>query len=55
MERKKKGEETTERRKREATAFEQEQKCTHTSPWTGYPLDMNEIFLRLIVAWPKVN
>ena len=47
---KKKGEERTEERERETTAFDQEQKCTHTSPRTGYPVDMNEIFLRLIIA-----
>ena len=44
-----------EKRKREATAFDQEQKCTHMSPRIGYPVDMNEIFLHSIVAWPKVN
>ena len=52
---KKKGEERTEERERETTAVDQEQKCTHTSPRTEYPVDMKEIFLCSIVAWPKVN
>ena len=47
--------ERTEERERKTRAFDQEQKCTHTSPRTGYPVDMKEIFLRSIVAWPKVN
>ena len=43
------------RRERKTIAFDLEQKCTHTSPRTGYSVDMKEIFLRSIVAWPKVN
>ena len=44
-----------QKRERKTITFDQEQKCTHTSPRTRHPVDMNEIFLRLIVAWPKVN
>ena len=27
----------------------------HTSPWTVYLTDVKEIFLFLIVVWPKAN
>ena len=53
-EKKKKGKKE-QKRERKTIAFDQEQKCAHTSSRTGYPVDMKEIFLRSIVARPKVN
>ena len=53
-EKKKKGKKE-QKRERKTIAFDQEQKCTHTSPQTRHSVGMKEIFLRSIVAWPKVN
>ena len=44
-----------QKKERRTIAFDQEQKCTHTSPQTEYPVDTKEIFLCSIVVWPKVN
>ena len=44
-----------QKRERKTIAFDQEQKCTHTSLRTEHPVDLKEIFLRSIVAWPKIN
>ena len=44
-----------QKKERKIIAFDQEQRCTHTSPRTEYPMDMKEIFLYSIVVWPKVN
>ena len=44
-----------QKKERKIIAFNQEQRCTHTSPQTKYPMDMKEIFLCSIVVWPKVN
>ena len=44
-----------QKKERKTIAFDQEQKCTHMSPRTEYPVDMKEIFLCSIVVWPKVN
>ena len=47
--------EKEQKKGRKTIAFDQEQRCTHMSPRTKYPVDMTEIFLCSIVAWPKVN
>ena len=52
---KKKEKERRRDRERKTIAFDQEQKCTHTSPRTEHPVDIKEIFLRSIAAWPKIN
>ena len=39
-----------QKKERKTIAFDQEQRCTHTSPWTEYPVDMKEIFLCSIVV-----
>ena len=52
--RRKKGERERER-ERETISFDQEQKCTPTSPRTKHLVDIKEIFLRSITAWPKIN
>ena len=44
-----------QKKERKTIAFDQEQKCTHTSPRTEHPVDIKEIFLRSIAAWPKIN
>ena len=44
-----------QKKERKTVAFYQEQRCTHTSPRTEYPMDMKEIFLCSIVVKPKVN
>ena len=38
------------KKERRTIAFEQEQKCTHTSPRTEHPVDTMEIFLRSIIV-----
>ena len=50
-----KREKKEQKRERKTIAFNQEQKCTHTSPRTEHPVDRKEIFLRSIVAWPQIN
>ena len=52
---KKKKKNLEQKKERKIIAFNQEQRCTHTSPQTKYPMDMKEIFLCSIVVWPKVN
>ena len=44
-----------QKKERKSIAFDQEQRCTNTSPRIEYPVDMKEIFLYLIVVRPKVN
>ena len=44
-----------QKKERKPIAFDQEQRCTHMSSRTEYPMDMKEIFLCSIVGWPKVN
>ena len=44
-----------QKKDRKTIAFDQEQRCTYTSPRTEYPMDMKEIFLCSMVVWPKVN
>ena len=43
------------KKERKAIAFGQEQKRTHTSPWTEYLVDVKEIFSCSIVVWPRIN
>ena len=50
----KKREKKEQKKERKTISFDQEHKCTNTSPRTGYPVDMKEISLRSIVAWPKI-
>ena len=50
----KRGEEE-KKKERKTIAFGQEQKCTHTSPRTEYPVDIKEIFSCSIVVWPRIN
>ena len=38
------------KKERKTIAFDQEQRCIHTSPRTEYPVDTKEIFLRSIVV-----
>ena len=44
-----------QKKERKTITFDQEQRCTHTSPRTEYPVDTKETFLCSIVVWPKVN
>ena len=44
-----------QKKERKTIAFDQEQRCTHTSPWTEYPVDLKGIFLCSIVVWPRTN
>ena len=50
-----KGEKRRRNRERKTIAFNQKQRCTHTSPRTEHPVNIKEIFLRSTAAWPKIN